>query len=1073
MVNNNVNSIAKKCLVPIFAIALVACGGADTTTNTAVVEIDTTKPVDDWQLVWSDEFDGTSLNSSNWTIEVNCDGGGNFEQQCYTDAPDNISVDGGMLTITALPAAGGADLPYTSGRINTSGKADFKYGRIEMSAKMPAGQGTWPAFWMLPTDYVYGGWPKSGEIDIMEAVNLGVVGDDGVAETRVFGTLHYGQNAPNNDFSGKDFRPPSGLNPSEGFNTYAIEWQEGEIRWYFNGYLYAMQRKSDVRYSSSGQAIGLKHRGWYTPRFSPLSGEPEVTYGAEPFDEYFHMVLNLAVGGSFPENTNAGGIDPTAFENGQTLEVDYVRVYQCNQNTQTGAGCETLRAGYDDPEDAFVEGKAPSPTLPVPETPVPITIFADAVNPGWPMWDNTENSVPEVVMDEDPTYGSVAEFKIETDEGTVLGFNSRLAETPMPYNAGAMVGVGSLKFDMKVVSQPTSGANWYLKIEADNNSGPAAEFFLTESVEGVFPPTGEWQSYTFPISALADKGLDVSNIDLIMIFPAWTQGNGAVFRIDNMRIEVDGSGGSSPEFVLFDGTINPDYDLWDCCGGTSPTIEMEDAPYGEVAEFRINDNNGTVLGFDGRNAENYIDASALLANGVFQFDMKVVNLPTAADTPWLLKIETSVSTVFVEMPLTGSNEGLAPAEGVWQTYTFDLIDLSDAGLDVSEIAVVMIFPTWTTGEGAVYRIDNMKFYDPNASGAPAGPLLEIFADAFNPLWNPWDCCANSTPTVEMDDAEHGATTQFSIADNNGTVLGYTSRVEGGQPFDASSIVTTGVVQFEMKIVSPATALTWMFKVESNNTPTEFAELNLNMSQEGAEPVIGEWQTYTFDLLTLSDAGLDVSGIDVVMIFPAWGTGAGAVYRVDNFYIGNPSDISGEMSGGDSGNNDAAHTVFADQVSENWPLWDCCAGSSPTVEMVEAPYGAVAQFSIGDAAETVLGFNSREATNGTPYDASAIEVSGKFSFDMKLVTAPSGGETPWLLKIESNASPTQFVELPLTASAEGAAPVEGQWQTYTFDMTQLTDSSLDPTAIDVIMVFPAWNTGAGSVYQIDNVVFTAN
>ncbi|HCB15477.1 MAG TPA: glycosyl hydrolase family 16, partial [Alteromonas sp.] len=158
-----------RLLAAMTAATLMGCGGESAKTESDFTTVDPAQPVADWQLVWSDDFDGSAIDSAKWTHEVNCVGGGNNEQQCYTDDPANSYVADGMLHIVALPAEEGAEKPYTSARLNTRYKGDFKYGRFEMRAKLPSGQGSWPAFWMLPTDYVYGGWPKSGEIDIMEA----------------------------------------------------------------------------------------------------------------------------------------------------------------------------------------------------------------------------------------------------------------------------------------------------------------------------------------------------------------------------------------------------------------------------------------------------------------------------------------------------------------------------------------------------------------------------------------------------------------------------------------------------------------------------------------------------------------------------------------------------------------------------------------------------------------------------------------------------------------------------------------------------------------------------------------
>jgi beta-glucanase (GH16 family) len=905
----NVNAIPRLCLVSAFALSLLGCGGADTTTDTTITSVDTTAPVSDWQMVWEEEFEGEALNMDNWNVEVNCAGGGNQEQQCYTEAVENLFVEEGILKIRALKAADGAEKPYTSARINSSGKADFKYGRIEISAKMPSGQGTWPAFWMLPTDYVYGGWPKSGEIDIFETVNLGVTvdsrrnNDDTVTitetapETSVFGTIHYGYDAPNNDRSGMTYTPPDGLNPADDFNTYAIEWQEGEIRWYMNGVLYAMQRASELRFNAQGQATGLAHRGWYTPGFDPFTGEATIFHDSSPFDQYFHLVLNLAIGGSFPENVNDTlvGVDPAAFENGQTLEVDWIRVYECSLDTITGKGCETTAPGYTTAEEdggMFVEGKAPPPVLP--DAPaVPLFVFSDEENPDWPLWDSSDNTAPEVVTDEDDTFGAVAEFRIINNDGAVLGFSAREGESDQNYNGtGYLDGdtPGALSFDMKVVSQPTLPTTWFLKVEAFNNTSDA-ELALTASNEGAAPTEGAWQTYTFSMQALADAGLDVSNIDLIMVFPQWQTSEGAVYRIDNMKIT--GGGGVAASITLFEDAINENWALWDCCGGTTPTVETVDAPYGAVAQFSIANNDGTVLGFttrSGGDTENGGDApfnaSSLIANGVLQFDMRVVSAPTAATT-WLLKVESDNAATALEVALNTSEEGLDPVTGEWQTYTFNISDLADGGLDVSLIDVIMIFPAWQTGAGAVYQVDNMKMYDPDAAPEVSPPTGNtIFSDGINANWALWDCCGGSEPSQQTDEAAYGSVAEFRIEGNPETVLGFNARSTdggGGQVLDVSGISATGKFKFDMKVVTAPTggATPWLLKIESDGNDTKFIQVDLNTSNEGAEPATGVWQTYTFDLANLSSGALDFAAIDVIMIFPTWGTGGGAVYRVDN------------------------------------------------------------------------------------------------------------------------------------------------------------------------------------------------
>ena len=299
---------------------------------------------DQWQLVWQDEFDAAEIDVNKWQFEVNCFGGGNDEQQCYTDRSDNAYIEQGLLKIVAVkenftgPAAQDDDpnysinntrtLPYTSARVRTKNIADWTYGRFEIMAKLPQGQGTWPAIWMLPTDWAYGGWAGSGEIDIMEAVNLKAKSDEvGAAvdqeESRVHGTLHYGRAWPENVYSGQAFHLPNNINPADDFHEYAIEWQDGEIRWYVNDIHFATQTAN----------------GWYS-QYMNNDAQLVNGQGSAPFDQKFHLLLNLAVGGNWAGNVNAKGIDESVFP--QSLEIDYVRVYECSVSPLTGAGCEAI-----------------------------------------------------------------------------------------------------------------------------------------------------------------------------------------------------------------------------------------------------------------------------------------------------------------------------------------------------------------------------------------------------------------------------------------------------------------------------------------------------------------------------------------------------------------------------------------------------------------------------------------------------------------------------------------------------------------------------------------------------------
>ncbi len=281
-----------------------------------------------WQLAWSDEFNGAAIDRGKWDFDVDCWGGGNNERQCYTDRPVNAAIKDGKLVIAARKeamtgpafplsqrgdvekAAALATKPFTSARLVTRGKAAWTYGKIEVRAKLPQGQGTWPAIWMLPEDSRYGGWAASGEIDILEAVNLGVRCDEcaGGIENRVLGTLHFGGQWPDNQYKGDETALPA---PLDGFHVFGLVWEKGKIVWTVDGKPYATRVAGE--WSTSG------------------SGDP-----AAPFDRPFHLILNLAVGGGLAEGRGLKGVDESGYP--KIMEIDWVRVWQCGGDVVSDCG---------------------------------------------------------------------------------------------------------------------------------------------------------------------------------------------------------------------------------------------------------------------------------------------------------------------------------------------------------------------------------------------------------------------------------------------------------------------------------------------------------------------------------------------------------------------------------------------------------------------------------------------------------------------------------------------------------------------------------------------------------------
>ena len=239
-------------------------------------------------ITWSDEFDGPdgSLpDPTKWTYDLGGGGWGNGELESYTARVQNAQIQGGNLVITArqetYTGADGITCSYTSARLKTLGLFSQAYGRFEARIRIPAGQGLWPAFWMLGSDFPTAGWPGCGEVDIMENI--------GDQPGTLYGSIH-GPGFTGGSLSTATTLPSGAL--ADDFHIYAVAWQAGEIDMYLDSTLYAT----------------------YTPDSLP----PGATW---VFDQPFFLILNVAVGGGWPGAPDATTVFP------QTMLVDYVRVY--------------------------------------------------------------------------------------------------------------------------------------------------------------------------------------------------------------------------------------------------------------------------------------------------------------------------------------------------------------------------------------------------------------------------------------------------------------------------------------------------------------------------------------------------------------------------------------------------------------------------------------------------------------------------------------------------------------------------------------------------------------------------
>jgi beta-glucanase (GH16 family) len=230
-----------------------------------------------WNLVWADEFDGTSIDKANWKYDTGGGGWGNVELQYYTDRPDNSTVkEGNLLIIAKKESYGGRS--YTSARLKTLGLQSFTYGKFEGRMKFPKEQGIWPGFWMLGNNFPTVGWPGCGEIDIMEHVSL---------SPNINGTMHWQDLSGNHGSSGS-----STYCKVSDYHTYGIEWDTKSVKWFLDGKKY-----------------------YEVSILNNINGTDEMHLP-------FFYLLNLAVGGTWPGNPDATTTFP------DTLYVDYVRVYQ-------------------------------------------------------------------------------------------------------------------------------------------------------------------------------------------------------------------------------------------------------------------------------------------------------------------------------------------------------------------------------------------------------------------------------------------------------------------------------------------------------------------------------------------------------------------------------------------------------------------------------------------------------------------------------------------------------------------------------------------------------------------------
>lgn len=844
-----------------------------------------------WEMIWSDEFD-TQISATNWSHEVNCFGGGNNERQCYTNRADNAFVsDDGVLHLVAKeesfsgPSLGDDEanydpndtsvtLPYTSARIRSKNLFDFTYGRVEIRAQLPGGQGTWPALWMLPTDWVYGGWPSSGEIDIMEAVNLNTEG----AANEVHGTLHYGLPWPQWAPWGDNYILAE--NATTDFHEYAIEWEADEIRWFVDGVHFQTQTSA----------------GWYNYIWQGQSQGFDVANLRAPYDQSFHLIMNVAVGGDFP------GAPDTNWAGDREMLIDYVRVYQCNAQSSDGVGCASATNPVD--SDVAINAEAGAPqvnSFPI-FTEAPDTLMFQvgdatientfAIN----VWEETTGNVDSSIADIGDTHGNVWAVNftglgnVSLTAGSmadVEGFTDGLALTG---NSG-WTNVGQLVFDLYVASiDPETSLN----VKLDSGYPNLGQIQIET------PTVGEWSQVAISLSSLlanpeaSGTGLDISHLlNAFVLEPSGT--NMAQLWIDNIRLEcavnsnaldwqqdktcginpiaeTQTSGSFMPEVVFFSDTVNTD--LWDL-------DYQEFSTAGDhITQSVVDDGTGnSVLDLeflaDGADGVAWIGATAGknlsdFAMGTLSLNIKVLDWADSASN-LMIKLECPAASCTTGDYAIGNESELGTNE--WHTINIpvaDLINNTGSNLDINNIANLVFFPAWGDSQGVHFQLDNIKI---------SIDALTIFNETIT-HWNIGICCGGVAAEVLTDpvNASHGNVVAFNYSTDT-TVTFFQSST----PSDLSAWAG-GTIEFDLFVEAEPENAEWMMKVDCE-FPCGTGDVPLESSIEGVAPTLGAWQHFTFNLNDLVELGLELSHIDTpLVIFPAWGNQNGAIFRVDNIVL---------------------------------------------------------------------------------------------------------------------------------------------------------------------------------------------
>lgn len=562
-------------------------------------------------LVWSDEFNGTSLNLDNWSYQLgngcpNLCGWGNNELQSYTNSNNNIKVQDGNLVITAI----NSNNNWTSARIRSLNKFDFCLGRVEVRAKIPEGRGFWPAAWFLPSEYYYGIWPISGEIDLLET--------RGQEPEKTLGTIHYGPLFPNNQYTGGEYNDPSGTFADD-FHVFEIIWTEESIVWKVDGIQFSVKTRADVG-----------DFRW-------------------PFDRNFHALLNFAVGGNFlgnPDQTTPSQADFT---------VDYIRVYQDPENMII-SGPEAILRGDDRhvfytqdipgysinwriPEDAQIingQGNEIEVIWGFSSAFVEAELFNDNESITLQKWVQVlPDSCAEVFDDREDfrrIYWVAGDgfYEAFSNNPSPNDINSSTTVTRYTRNPGAQYDViqlsndiiknatdfesGIKRLQLKVYSTAPIGTEVQISLE---NRGLISQPYPTgrRSLLNAFTTKqNEWETLTFNYVFTPDGGLPADEIDQLTVLFAPNSFTNYMFYLDDWGVE------ENPCLVLnnSNNSINQDFELKLF---PNPFTSKVNVDINYPSEFLLYDSFGRLV-YQGNELNDFEDFSLELAPAVYLLNIR-------------------------------------------------------------------------------------------------------------------------------------------------------------------------------------------------------------------------------------------------------------------------------------------------------------------------------------------------------------------------------------------------------------------------------------------------------------------